>query len=192
MPVWQCVGMSGRPPPCVLLSGGVDSALVGQFLLDTGPPPTAIFIDYGQPAAQAEAQASHAVARHLGLSLQQLTVRGLSVANQGEIAGRNDLLIAVALAAAPGRDVAIGVHAGTGYLDCSSDHNAAWQTLLDVQHEGKVRLLAPLINLTKGEVLRLVSNGGLPLAMTHSCETSNLACGTCDSCLDRADFDALP
>lgn len=54
-------------PPCLLLSGGVDSALVARFLLDVGTPPTALFVDYGQPAACAEAAASAALAAHFGL-----------------------------------------------------------------------------------------------------------------------------
>lgn len=182
--------MPGRRPPCVLLSGGVDSALVGWLLLDTGPPPSSLFVDYGQPAAQAEAHASRAVAEYLGLDHHQLTLTGLHIPNRGEIGGRNDLLVAAAQAAAPGRDVALGVHAGTGYPDCSPEHHAAWQTLLDVQHGGSVRILAPLLRLSKGEILRLALDADLPLAVTHSCETSNVACGQCNSCRDRVGVDA--
>lgn len=188
--MWHRKLMPGRRPPCLLLSGGVDSALVGQLLLEAGSQPTALFVNYGQPAAQAEVQASQAVARHLGLVHHQLTMKGLDVPDQGEIGGRNDLLIAAAQAAAPGCDVAIGIHAGTGYPDCSPQHHAAWQALLDVQHGGAVRVLAPLLLMSKGAIFRLAAAAGLPLSATHSCETSNMPCKQCSSCRDRAEIDA--
>ncbi len=120
-------------PPCLLLSGGVDSALVARLLVDAGTPPTALFVDYGQPAAAAEDRASSAVAAHFGLLRERVAVTGLSLPSRGEIVGRNDLLLAVAHASAPGRDIALGVHAGTGYADCSPGHRDAWQMLLDTR-----------------------------------------------------------
>ncbi len=173
-------------PPCLLLSGGVDSALVASLLLDVGTPPTALFVDYGQPAALAEAAASAALAKHFGLRRTRVTLDGLQIPAQGEIIGRNDVLVAVARAAAPGRDVALGIHAGTGYLDCSPEHRDAWQGLLDVQHAGAVRVLAPLLHLSKGEVLALAADSAVPLELTHSCEAGNITCGRCRSCHDRA------
>lgn len=173
-------------PPCLLLSGGVDSALIARLLLEASTPPTALFIDYGQPAARAEAEASAALAAHFGLERACVAVHGLEIPEQGEITGRNDLLLAVARAATPGHDVAIGAHAGTGYPDCSPEHQKAWQWLLDLQHGGTVRVLTPLLNLGKGEVLALAADRGVPLELTHSCEAGNVACGQCRSCRDRA------
>ncbi len=175
-------------PPCLLLSGGVDSALVARLLVDAGTPPTALFVDYGQPAAAAEDRASSAVAAHFGLLRERVAVTGLSLPSRGEIVGRNDLLLAVAHASAPGRDIALGVHAGTGYADCSPGHRDAWQMLLDTQHDGRVRVLAPLLHLQKAEVLALAAGAGVPLGMTHSCEAGDSVCGRCLSCLDRAAF----
>ncbi|OSY34389.1 preQ(0) biosynthesis protein QueC [Pseudonocardia autotrophica] len=188
--IWQGPGVSRVRHPCLLLSGGVDSALVARFLIEAGTPPTGLFVDYGQPAAKAEAHASTAIAAAFGLSRECVTIGGLSVPSSGEIIGRNDLLIAVARAAAPGRDVALGVHGGTGYADCSPEHRDAWQSLLDAQHGGAVRLLAPLLHLTKPEVLALAVDGSIPLGLTHSCEAGDTACGRCRSCLDRAILDA--
>jgi len=168
------------------LSGGVDSALVARLLLDTGTAAITLFVDYGQPAAQAEARASAAIGDHFGLQRECLTVSGLRMPAVGEIVGRNDLLIAAACAAAPGRDIALGTHAGTGYADCSPEHRDAWQSLLDTQHAGTVRILAPLLALTKPQVLALAADTLVPLRLTHSCETGDRACGQCRSCLDRA------
>jgi 7-cyano-7-deazaguanine synthase len=163
----------------------VDSALTASMLLDEGAEVAALFIDYGQPAADAERSASCDIARTMNLPWRDLTVRGLLVQAAGEIPGRNDLLIASASACFPHHDVALGVHAGTGYPDCSPAHRQAWQQLLDVQHGGTTRLLTPLIDLTKGEVFALAARAGLPLDKTHSCESSNQPCGTCRSCKDR-------
>lgn len=177
--------MSGTGAACVLLSGGVDSALVATLLLQGGRPTSALFVDYGQPAARAELTASRAVAGHLGVAWRQVAVAGLAVPASGETPGRNDLLLAVAAAAAPGCDLAVGVHAGTGYADCSPAHRDAWQALLDRQHGGTLRVLAPLIDLGKAEVLGLAADSAVPFSLTHSCEAGNDPCGRCLSCLDR-------
>lgn len=155
-------------------------------MLDAGTVPIGLFVDYGQPAVRAEEQASAAIAKCFGLERECVTVSGLRIPKWGEITGRNDLLIAAARAAAPGRDIALGTHAGTGYADCSSEHHDAWQALLDVQHGGAVRILAPLLVLTKPQVLALAADAAIPLQMTHSCEAGDAACGRCRSCLDRA------
>lgn len=173
----------------MLLSGGVDSALVASLLTDSGQAVSALFVDYGQPAAVAEQTASRAVAEHFGLPWRSVAVIGLTVAAPGEIPGRNDLLIAAGTAAFPGFDVAVGVHAGTGYADCSFDHRNAWQALLDCQHGGAVRVLAPLIDLTKARVFALAADNGVPFGLTHSCEAGNDVCGRCLSCLDRKMLD---
>lgn len=178
--------MLRTPRPCLLFSGGVDSALVAQLLLEAGTPPTTLFVDYGQPAAKAEALASSALAKHFGLNRHCVSIQGLQIPANGEIIGRNDLLLAVARVAAPDRDVAIGTHAGTGYLDCSPEHKDAWQRLMDVQHSGTIRVLAPLLHLSKGEVFALAKDRAVPLEITHSCEADNDPCEQCASCLDRA------
>lgn len=86
----------------------------------------------------------------------------------------------------PGCHIAVGVHAGTGYADCSPGHRYAWQSLLDRQHGGTVQVLAPLIDLTKAEVLALAAQSAVPFALTHSCEAGDSPCGRCQSCRDRA------
>jgi 7-cyano-7-deazaguanine synthase len=94
------------------------------------------------------------------------------------------MLVATARACAPGLTVAIGVHAGMPYADCSAQWLDAWRTLLDVQHSGTVALLAPLVALHKPQVLAL-ARGAVPFGLTHSCETGLIPCGRCLSCQDR-------
>jgi 7-cyano-7-deazaguanine synthase len=177
----------GRRRCCLLLSGGVDSALVASLLLGDGWLVRALWIDYGQPAAPAERVASRALAAHFALGWQEAVVGGLIVPPEGEIPGRNDLLVAAAHACAPGWSVAIGIHAGVSYSDCSREWLNAWQAVLDVQHEGVVALLAPLAGLPKPEVLALARELQVPMSLTHSCEAGPTPCGQCLSCRDRYD-----
>lgn len=174
-------------PRCaVLLSGGTDSAAAAAALLRDGWDVSAVWVDYGQPAAAAERQASSALASHFSVPWSALALPALRPAgSDGEITGRNDALVAAARGAAPGASLAIGVHAGTPYSDCSPDWAAAWQSLLDVQHGGAVRLLAPLLELSKAEVVALADGLGVPLPATYSCERAATPCLACRSCLDR-------
>lgn len=176
----------------VLLSGGVDSAVVLALLADEGPGTTAIWIDYGQPAAKAERYASKAIAASYGSDWVELGVRGLAPPADGEFPGRNDLLVALAGTSAPGRLIAIGVHAGTGYADCSPSWIETWQELRAVQHHGAAGLLAPLADLTKAQVFALADNVGIPIDLTYSCEAAAVPCGQCSSCADRRMLDARP
>lgn len=177
----------GPAGACVLLSGGVDSALVLAMLSDRDP--SSIWVDYGQPAAEAERQASGAIAAHFGSPWAEVRIGGVSSPAAGEFRGRNDLLVAAA-AVVGDRSVAIGVHAGTGYADCSPAWVASWQALLDTQHGGQAGLIAPLVRLTKAQVYALARENGVPVGLTHSCEAAASPCGSCSSCADRRLLDA--
>lgn len=177
---------SATPRCAVLLSGGLDSAAATAALLSDGWHVRTLWANYRQPAASAERESSSALARHYDVPWTPLDLPLLApAAADGEIAGRNDLLVAAARAAAPGDSIVIGIHAGSPYTDCSADWARAWQALLDVQHGGTVRLLTPLVGLVKAEVLALADHLGVPLALTHSCERADTPCRSCPSCLDR-------
>lgn len=176
---------SDRRRSVVLLSGGIDSATVGALLIERGWGTDAVFVDYGQRAVAEEREASRRIADHLGIRWQDLTVRGFEPLAFVEVRGRNDLLLALAAAATPATAVAIGTHAGTSYADCSPAHNAAWQLLFDTQYGGSRRLLVPLQELTKAQVVALARRLGVPLAATYSCEDAGGPCGACISCRDR-------
>lgn len=169
----------------VLMSGGIDSSTVAALLVHEGRSAEAVFVDYGQPAALDECVASQAVARHYGLPWTSITFGGLDPGGPGEIRGRNDLLIAGCLAASTARTICIGTHSGAPYTDCSVSHTEAWQKLLDVEYFGTRRLLAPLVDMTRVEVLSLAKDLALPFDLTRSCELPGLPCESCPSCRDR-------
>lgn len=152
--------------------------------------PTTVWVDYGQPAASAERQASAAVASHYAAPWREVRVEGLHPPNAGEFPGRNDLLVASARATAAAASIAVGVHAGTGYADCSPTWADAWSALIDAQDAGRASLVAPLLELSKKQVFDLARSLAVPIELTHSCEAGPLACGQCASCLDRLVDDA--
>lgn len=172
----------------VLLSGGLDSAVVLGLLRREGWTVAALFIDFGQAALEQERVASKRVAAWYGASWAEAVAGPIGARPASEVPGRNDLLIAVAASVYPTDHVAIGVHAGTPYVDCSQAHVTAWQSLLDLQYGGRRRLLAPLLLMTKPEIVRLGEMIEVPISTTWSCEAADGPCLHCPSCRDRSRF----
>lgn len=80
----------------------------------------------------------------------------------------------------------------SGYPDCRPEFihavEAAIQTGTKVGAEGgRIEIRAPLLRLSKAEIIRLGLTLDVPLHLTHSCydPVGTLACGRCDSCLIR-------
>ncbi len=171
---------------CVLFSGGFDSATVLGSLISNGVPSTTLFVDYGQLARCEEQQAAAELARHYGVAHNEITVAGLS-SSDGEIQGRNALLAALAITAAPRTGtIALGIHAGAAYWDCSSDFVALVQALADGYTGGALQISAPFLDFSKADVYALGRNLGVPEDLTYSCERGGTPCGRCASCRDQA------
>jgi 7-cyano-7-deazaguanine synthase len=114
------------------------------------------------------------------------------------VPARNTIFLALALGLAEARgaeEIWIGVNAVdySGYPDCRPTFVDAFQQVIlqgtksGVEH-GTPRLVAPLINMTKGEIIRRGITLGVDYAMTHSCydpSPDGGACGHCDSCILR-------
>lgn len=107
---------------------------------------------------------------------------------------RNGLFLsaAAAIAISKGAErIVYGAHAddaaGSAYPDCSVDFVEHMGKAI---HEGsghKVSLTAPLVNLTKAEVVRIGLSLDAPYEMTWSCyEGGEKPCGKCATCIDRA------
>lgn len=141
-----------------------------------------------------------------------LTAAGLAVPKDRELAeadtaaeipityvpGRNTIFLAYAAAWAEvlgARDIFIGVNAVdfSGYPDCRPDYLAALATAINLGskagREGRpFRLQAPLLHLSKAEIIAKGLELGVDYGQTHSCydpDPQNRPCGRCDACILR-------
>jgi 7-cyano-7-deazaguanine synthase len=171
----------------VLLSGGLDSAACAYLLQKQGLKVEGLFVEYGQAALDRERQASAEVARSLGIPLRTQALYPSPSRSAGELPGRNALLISLGVfeLGPSGGLVAIGVHAGTRYYDCSLPFLDAMSRLVQEQTDGRSALSAPLASWTKAQVFKVFNESGIPLRTTYSCEAGAEPCGNCLSCADR-------
>jgi 7-cyano-7-deazaguanine synthase len=172
----------------VLLSGGVDSMACADFYRTMGRPVCGLFVDYGQLAAHREFAAASAVANHLGIELTRLALNGSTQPKTaGEIPTRNAFLVCLAAMECPLSvlGIAIGIHAGTQYADCTPGFVTSAKTLLSF-HSRPVDVLAPFVDWKKEQIMAYALSRHLPLKLTYSCERgADPPCGSCLSCLDR-------
>ena len=176
-----------KPKGLVLLSGGLDSMACLHFSLNQGHDVQALFVDYGQVACEREERAASAVAKELKVPLRKLQIVKAVGKGSGLIQGRNAFLILCALmetAQEPGV-IAIGIHQGTPYWDCSEEFVAAMQSVLDGYAGGRAQLLTPFLKWTKREIFEYSKQHQLPVRLTYSCERgAEQPCGRCSSCQD--------
>ena len=201
----------------VLVSGGLDSATVLAVARGEGWRSHALSIDYGQ-RHRVELEAAARVAAALGavehrVARVDLGVFGGSALTDPSIAvpraptagipityvpARNTVFLALALAHAEvtGSDaIFTGANAVdySGYPDCRPEFLAAFEKLANVATKRAVEgsplvIKAPIVHLTKAQIVRLGHSLGVDFAMTISCynaDASGRACGECDACRFR-------
>jgi 7-cyano-7-deazaguanine synthase len=205
----------------VLLSGGLDSATALAMAREQGFICHALSVDYGQRHA-AELEAARRVARAggarehrimrvdlAGIGGSALTDPKIAVPEEPRagipvtyVPARNTLMLSLALAWAEvlgARDLFIGVNVldASGYPDCRPEFIEAFAALAQLATKAAVegspcRVHAPLITLTKAEIIREGTRLGVDYAQTVSCyqaDAQGRACGRCDACrLRRAGF----
>ena len=211
----------------ILLSGGLDSATVLAMARQQGFNCYALSVDYGQ-RHHAELDAARRVSMALGAVEHRvvsidLTGFGGSALTDKRIAvpeiesagipstyvpARNTIMLSLALAWAEvlqSQDIFFGVNAVdySGYPDCRPEYVEAFERMANLATkaavEGKpLKLHAPLLHMSKAEIIRQGARLGVDFGLTVSCyqaDDAGRACGLCDSCrLRRAGFDeaAIP
>jgi 7-cyano-7-deazaguanine synthase len=210
-------------PAVILLSGGLDSATTLAITRAEGFAAFCLSVDYGQRHGAELAAAARVAAalgarghRTIHLDLNQfggsaLTDPNIAVPTNGVAPGvpvtyvpaRNTVMLSLSLAWAEvlgSQDIFVGVNAVdySGYPDCRPEFIRAFETMANLATkaatEGRqLRIHAPLIDMTKAEIIRRGAELGVDFGMTVSCyqaDTVGRACGLCDSCrLRRAGFE---
>lgn len=204
-------------PAVVLVSGGLDSATALAIARDQGFDCYALSLAYGQRHG-VELEAAKRVADALGVRAHRviavdLSSFGGSALTDPEIAvpetptagvpvtyvpARNTVFLSLALAwaeALGARDIFIGVNAVdySGYPDCRPAFIRAFAALANLATRagaegGNIVIHAPLIELSKAEIIRRGVALGVDYRITVSCyqpDTDGRACGKCDSCRIR-------
>jgi 7-cyano-7-deazaguanine synthase len=202
----------------VLLSGGLDSSTVLAMARARGFECHALSVHYGQRHS-AELQAARQIARALGardhrvmgvdlagiggsaltdpsMAVPESPAAGIPVTY---VPARNTLLLALALAWAEvvgATDIFVGVNAVdySGYPDCRPEFIEAFESLAQLATKAGVegarfKIQAPLIAMSKAEIIRTGIELGVDFSMTVSCYQAapdGAACGKCDSCRLRA------
>ncbi|MFB0935770.1 MAG: 7-cyano-7-deazaguanine synthase QueC [Propionivibrio sp.] len=199
----------------VLLSGGLDSATCLAIARDAGFDCYCLSLDYGQrhrTELDAAARVARVLGakehRVLRLDLaafggSALTDQNIAVPTEGVGSGipvtyvpaRNTIMLSLALAWAEvleSHDIFVGVNAVdySGYPDCRPEFVAAFENLANLATKAGVEgnrmtIHAPLIDLTKAEIIRKGSALGVDYGITISCyqaDDQGRACGACDSC----------
>ena len=114
------------------------------------------------------------------------------------VPARNTIFLALALGFAEARgaqEIWLGVNAVdfSGYPDCRPEFIEAFQIVVDRGtrsgvERGEPRVVAPLISLSKADIIRRGVDLGVDYSLTHSCydpAAEGRACGHCDSCILR-------
>ncbi len=206
--------MKKQKKAIILLSGGLDSATVLAIALKQGYQCYALSFNYGQ-RSQAELVAAanivklNDVKHHKILDFDlgmfggsALTDTQIEVPEElGEgipvtyVPARNTIFLSLALGWAEVVDASrifVGVNAVdySGYPDCRPEYIGAFQAMADLATRAGVeghgcQIEAPLVTMTKSEIIKTGSDLGVDYGMTLSCyqaDDNGRACGVCDSC----------
>ena len=206
-----------RPIAVVLMSGGLDSSVAAALAREAGHRLLALTIDYNQRHV-IELEAARRMAAMLGVERQivlPVDLRGfggssltadIDVPKDGVgegipvtyVPARNTVFLSLALAwaeAAGARELVIGINAldYSGYPDCRPAFVAAFEALAAQATKAGIegdrfRVFAPLVAMTKADIVREGMRLGVDLGATWSCydPQDGRHCGLCDSCRLRA------
>ena len=204
----------------VLLSGGLGSATCLAIARSQGFESYCLSFNYGQRhcaelvaadrVVKALGAAEHRIV-NFGLAQfggSALTDTSIAVPTDGVQPGipvtyvpaRNTIMLSLALAWAEvlgSLDIFVGVNAVdySGYPDCRPEYIAAFETMANLATKAgveghKLSIHAPLIDLSKTEIIRTGAALGVDYSLTVSCyqaDEDGRACGVCDSCRLRAE-----
>ncbi len=183
----------------VLASGGLDSTACLAYYLAENYAVHALWVDYGQPSALAEESAIERITSHYDVPLQKVVVTGIKWPKLDnelfEFRGRNLTLVSLALNTSPVEPslIALGIHQGTPFADCTDAFAQQLNSLLILLSDGRLRLDCPFLRWSKLDVAEYALSHAVPIDLTYSCEKGLLPpCKECVKCRDiQGTFNAL-
>ena len=196
----------------LLLSGGMDSAVLLASIVAAGRRVVALSVDYGQRHRRELDAASDLAAYykvpHEVVTIPPAIVSGSALTGGGPVPhghyadpsmrvtvvpNRNMILIAyaAAVAARDGLDrVAYAAHGGDHaiYPDCRPEFVKAMSLALGVCHYDPIELHCPFLNKSKADIALIGDILSVPFRLTWSCyEGGEKPCGQCGTCVERAE-----
>jgi 7-cyano-7-deazaguanine synthase len=200
----------------ILVSGGMDSCVTAALAKRENQEIAFLHVSYGQRTERRERQAFNDIAdfyvveKRLEVSIEYLTkIGGSSLTDESikvteanleskeiptsYVPFRNANMLAIATSWAEvlnANQIYIGAVAedSSGYPDCRPEFYAAFERTIDVgtKPETKIKIITPIIHLSKAEIVRKGIDLNAPLQLSWSCyQSEDAACGTCDSCALR-------
>jgi 7-cyano-7-deazaguanine synthase len=198
----------------ILVSGGLDSSTVLAMAKQQGFHCYTLSFDYGQRhrselIAAAQVSKSMQVEAHKVVSLDLGTIGGSALTDTNidvpefettgipvtYVPARNTVFLSIALGWAEvlgANDIFVGVNAVdySGYPDCRPDYISAFEQMANLATKAgvegnKLTVHAPLIDMTKGQIIQAGIKVGVDYSATVSCyqaDEEGAACGVCDSC----------
>ena len=198
----------------ILVSGGLDSSTVLAMAKQQGFDCYTLSFDYGQRHrselfAAAKVSEAMQVEAHKVVSLDLGTIGGSALTDTNidvpeyettgipvtYVPARNTVFLSIALGWAEvlgANDIFLGVNAVdySGYPDCRPDYINAFEQMANLATKAgvegnKLNVHAPLIDMTKGQIIQAGLKIGVDYTVTVSCyqaDEEGAACGVCDSC----------
>ena len=201
----------------ILVSGGMDSCVTVASAKADGYDPLLLHLNYGQRTEKRELKAFHDIADHymieerLVVDISHLSVIGGSCLTDKNIEipdanldnlnipvsyvpFRNANILSVAVSWAEvikATSIYIGAveEDSSGYPDCRRSFFNTFEKVIDAgtKPETNIKIITPLITLTKKEIVEKGISLNAPLHLTWSCyKNEDIPCGKCDSCALRA------
>ena len=201
----------------VLFSGGLDSTTALAIAQSKGYKITALTINYKQRhdyeiTASKNIIASYSDISHIIFDIDLTRIGGSALTDSSinvpseessgipitYVPARNTIFLSIAASYAERlkiSEIYIGVNAidYSGYPDCRPDFIASFEKMINLgtksgSEGSSFKIITPLINMTKAEIIKTGLNLGVDYSDTVSCyslSNSGKACGNCDSCKFR-------
>ena len=208
-----------KKPVLLIYSGGMDSFTLLHYLMHQGNIVQCVSFHYGQRHKK-ELSYAYKEAKRLDLRYDLVDLNALGAHLTGSaltddtvpmpeghyaadnmkltvVPGRNTIMLSIAMGLAEARGcthVYYGAHAGDHHIypDCRPSFFDAMQDVYHEATEGRVRLSAPFLYLTKTSILTTGLAMGLDYGSTWTCYAGgDKPCGKCGSCSERAEAFAV-